>query len=291
MVRRFINKFYVLLVFLFLYAPIFVLMVYSFNDSRSRGNWEGFTLRWYVELFSDRQIMSALYYTIIIGVLSAVISTIIGTAAAIGLDRLRGFRRELVMNITYLPVLNPDIVTGIALMILFVFARLQLGFITLLLSHITFNIPYVMLSVLPKLKQLDKNLYEAALDLGATPGYAFKTVILPEIMPGVITGALLAFTLSIDDFVISFFTTGSGVSNLSIAIYSMARRGINPRINALSTLMFLSVLALLIIVNIRMSKENNGKGEKNHASKKQVFASASSSDRVSSSRLCELEQQ
>lgn len=280
MVRRFINKFYVMLVFLFLYAPILVLMVYSFNDSRSRGTWEGFTLKWYIELFSDRQIMSALYYTILVGILSAIVATIIGTAAAIGLHHMRGLKKELVMNITYLPVLNPDIVTGIALMILFIFVRLRLGLLTLLLSHITFNIPYVMLSVLPKLKQLDKNLYEAALDLGATPGYAFKTVILPEIMPGVITGALLAFTLSVDDFVISFFTTGSGVSNLSIAIYSMARKGINPRINALSTLMFLSVLVLLIIVNVRMSKDNNSKGEKNNARKKQTVSGSSSGDLV-----------
>lgn len=289
MVRRFLNKSYVMLIFLFLYAPILVLMVYSFNDSRSRGTWEGFTLRWYIELFNDRQIMSALYYTLIIGILSALIATIIGTAAAIGLDKLRGFKKELIMNVTYLPVLNPDIVTGIALMLLFVFVRMRLGFITLLLSHITFNIPYVMLSVLPKLRQLDKNLYEAALDLGATPSYAFKKVILPEIMPGVITGALLAFTLSVDDFVISFFTTGSGVSNLSIAVYSMARRGINPRINALSTLMFVGVLILLIIVNVRMTRDNNSKGEKNHARKKQGLSGVGTGDPVSSG-LYELEQ-
>lgn len=257
MVTRLIKKCYIILIFLFLYAPIIVLIVYSFNDSRSRGNWNGFTLRWYLELLSDRQILSSLYYTIIIGIISAITATIIGTAAAIGIQAWRGYKREVIMNITYLPVLNPDIVTGIALMLLFVFVNVKLGFLTLLLAHITFNLPYVILSVLPKLRQLDNNLYEAALDLGATPWYAFRQVILPEIMPGVITGLLLAFTLSVDDFVISFFTTGSGVSNLSITIYSMARRGINPTINALSTLMFLTVLILLVIVNLRMNNKEN----------------------------------
>ncbi len=238
-------------------------MVFSFNDSRSRGTWGGFTFKWYVQLFHDRQILSSLYYTIIIGVLSALIATIIGTAAAIGIHGWQGYKKDLVMNLTYLPVLNPDIVTGIALMILFVFTKLKLGLLTLLLAHITFNIPYVMLSVLPKLKQLDNNLYEAALDLGATPWYAFQRVILPEIMPGVVTGLILAFTLSVDDFVVSFFTTGSGVSNLSITVYSMARRGINPTINAVSTLMFLTVLILLVVVNIRMNKDNARKGRIN----------------------------
>lgn len=159
------------------------------------------------------------------------------------------------MNLTYLPVLNPDIVTGISLMILFIFINLDLGFLTMLIAHITFNIPYVILSILPKLRQMDKHLYEAALDLGATPFYAFWKVVLPEIMPGVVTGFILAFTLSIDDFVISFFTTGAGVSNLSILIYSMARRGISPTINALSTLMFVCVLLLLLLVNRTKNNE------------------------------------
>jgi len=264
MVRKLFKRCYVFVIFVFLYAPIFVLMLYSFNNSRSRANWGGFTLRWYVELFKDRQILSSLYNTVMIAVLSAVIATILGTAAAIGIQAWRGYKRELIMNITYLPVLNPDIVTGISLMLLFVFLRMKLGFLTMLLAHITFNTPYVILSVLPKLKQLDNNLYEAALDLGATPWYAFKKVILPEIMPGVITGFLLAFTLSIDDFVISFFTTGSGVSNLSITVYSMARKGINPTINAVSTLMFLTVLALLIIVNLRTNSLNGKRGNGGH---------------------------
>lgn len=201
--------------------------------------------------------MRALYYTMIIAVLSAVIATVIGTAAAISIHNMRKLKKKIVMNITYIPVVNPEIVTGLSLMLLFIFTNFQLGFISLLLAHITFNIPYVILSVLPKLKQLDKNLYEAALDLGATPFYAYRKVVLPEIMPGIITGLLLAFTLSVDDFVISFFTTGSGVSTLSIIVYSMARRGINPKINALSSLLFLTVLILLVIVNFRSGENKN----------------------------------
>lgn len=201
--------------------------------------------------------MRALYYTMIIAVLSAVIATVIGTAAAISIHNMRRLKKKIVMNITYIPVVNPEIVTGLSLMLLFIFTNFQLGFISLLLAHITFNIPYVILSVLPKLKQLDKNLYEAALDLGATPLYAYRKVILPEIMPGIVTGLLLAFTLSVDDFVVSFFTTGSGVSTLSIIVYSMARRGINPKINALSSLLFLTVLILLVIVNFRSGENKN----------------------------------
>ena len=254
--KRFLTKSYAALIYLFLYAPILILIVFSFNASKSRGNWAGFTLNWYLELFQDRQIMKALYYTMVIAVLSAIIATVIGTAAAISIHNMRRLKKKIVMNITYIPVVNPEIVTGLSLMLLFIFTNFQLGFISLLLAHITFNIPYVILSVLPKLKQLDKNLYEAALDLGATPLYAYRKVILPEIMPGIVTGLLLAFTLSVDDFVVSFFTTGSGVSTLSIIVYSMARRGINPKINALSSLLFLTVLILLVIVNFR-SNENN----------------------------------
>src|SRR5690554_787018 len=194
---RFLKRSYIYLIFAFLYLPIAVLMVYSFNASRSRGVWGGFTLDWYVELFRDRAIMSSLYSTLIIGISSAVIATIIGTLAAMGIHNSRGWQKRLVMNVTYLPVLNPEIVTAISLMILFVFAKIRLGYVTLLLAHITFNIPYVILSVLPKLRQLNKHLYEAALDLGATPAQALWKVILPEIMPGIITGLLLAFTLSI----------------------------------------------------------------------------------------------
>lgn len=255
MVTRFLKKCYVGLILIFLYAPIIVLAVFSFNSSKSRGHWTGFTLKWYVEMFQDRHIMSALYYTIVIAILAATIATIIGLASAIGIYNMNKINRSIIMNLTYLPVLNPDIVTGISLMILFIFINLDLGFLTMLIAHITFNIPYVILSILPKLRQMDKHLYEAALDLGATPFYAFWKVVLPEIMPGVVTGFILAFTLSIDDFVISFFTTGAGVSNLSILIYSMARRGISPTINALSTLMFVCVLLLLLLVNRTKNNE------------------------------------
>lgn len=276
---KFLQRCYVYVIFVFLYMPIAVLMAYSFNDSRSRGTWGGFTLKWYVELFQDRTIMNSLYYTVLIGVLSAVIATIIGTIAALGIHNSRGWKKKLVMNITYIPVLNPDIVTAISLMILFVFAKVRLGFLTLLLAHVTFNIPYVILSVLPKLRQLNKHLYEAALDLGATPSQGFWKVIIPEIMPGIVTGMLLAFTLSIDDFVISFFTTGSGVSTLSITAYSMARRGINPKINALSTIMFVFVLVLLVIVNVRQEREKKkGRGGKNGAKSQGGTHSPSYSD-------------
>jgi len=256
---NFLKRFYTWLIFAFLYAPIVVLIVFSFNDSKSRGSWDGFTLKWYLELFQDREILTSLYYTLAIAIISSLIATLIGTIAALAIHNMKKVQKTVVMNVTYLPVLNPDIVTGISLMLLFIFIQLPLGFFSLLLAHITFNIPYVILSVLPKIKQLNKHLYEAALDLGATPIHAFQKVILPEIMPGIITGFLLAFTLSLDDFVISFFTTGSGVSNLSITIYSMARRGIHPTINALSTLLFLAVLVLLIVVNNRISKDNNAK--------------------------------
>jgi spermidine/putrescine transport system permease protein len=261
------KKIYLGLILLFLYAPIAVLIVFSFNKSKSRANWGGFTLDWYRELFRDPAIIRALSNTLLIAFLSALIATVIGTLAAVAVDSLNKKTKAVVMNITNLPVMNPDIVTGVSLMILFIFAiRLLglrgLGFGTLLLSHITFNVPYVILSVTPKLRQLDGNLYEAALDLGAPPLTAFVKVILPEIMPGVVTGAMLAFTLSVDDFVISFFTTGSGVSNLSILIFSMARRGVNPKINALSTLIFIVVLALLYLINrrdTRQRKKLNGK--------------------------------
>ncbi len=258
MVGKFIKRFYTFLIFVFLYAPIVTLIAFSFNESRSRGKWGGFTLRWYKELLYDAPIKNAFYYTMVIALLSAIIATIIGTIAAVGIYNMGFLGKKVVLNLNYLPVLNPDIVTGVSLMTLFIFINLELGFLSMLLAHITFCIPYVVLAVLPKLKQLNKHLAEAAMDLGATPFYAFRKVILPEIMPGIVTGALMAFTLSIDDFVISFFTAGKGVTNLSIAVYSMARRGINPKINALSTLMFLGVLGLLLIINKRTVVENKG---------------------------------
>lgn len=241
--------------FIFLYAPIAALAVFSFNDSKSMSKWEGFTFKWYGELFQNDRIMSALYYTIVIALLSAAIATIIGTITAIGIHKMRsGNRKKLLLNVNYLPILNPDVVTGVSLMTLFVFFKMDFGFTTMLLSHVVFNIPYVILSVLPKLKQLPTNIEDAAMDLGATPMYALRKVILPQIKPGIISGMLIAFTMSIDDFVISFFTAGNGVSNLSIEIYSMTRRGIRPEINALSTIMFVVVLMLLLLSN-RTSKK------------------------------------
>ncbi|MDR1538782.1 MAG: ABC transporter permease [Clostridiales bacterium] len=237
-----------------MYAPILILIIFSFNASKSRANWSGFTLSWYAELINDPSIMKALYNTITIALLSSAIATVIGTTAAVGIEALGSLTKRIVLAITNIPVVNPDIVTGVSLMVLYIyifkfFPSLKLGYATLLLSHTAFNTSYIILSVLPKLRQMDPNLYEAALDLGASPAQGFFKVILPEIMPGVVTGAMLAFTMSLDDFVVSFFTTGSGVNNLSILIYSMARRGVNPKINALSTLMFLVVLVLLYLVN------------------------------------------
>ncbi|MEL1136694.1 ABC transporter permease [Desulfitobacterium sp. THU1] len=253
--KSFLMKSYTFLIFFFLYAPILILMIFSFNDSKSRGNWDGFTVKWYIELFQDGQIASALYYTLVVAIIASLIATVLGTLAAIGINNMHGLPKMMTLNVTYLPMLSPDIVMGISLMLLFIFVKINLGFITMLLAHITFNLPFVIFSVLPKLRQLNNDTYDAALDLGATPFEAYKKVILPQISPGIVTGFLLAFTMSIDDFVVSFFTTGSGVSNLAITIYSMARRGINPKINALLTLMFIFIMAILVFVNYRMAKE------------------------------------
>ena len=233
--ENFIKRFYLFIIFLFLYTPIITLMVFSFNNSKTMGKWSGFTLKWYEQLFSNQRLMSALYYTILIALLASVIATIVGTISAIAISQMKGKLKALILNINYPPVLNPDIVTGIALMSLFIFLNFNFGFTTMLLAHITFDIPYVILSVLPKMRQLPENTLDAAADLGATPLYTLWKVIIPQIKPGIFSGFLMAFTMSIDDFVISFFTTGPGVTNLSIEIYSMARRGIKPEINALST--------------------------------------------------------
>ncbi len=216
-------------------------------------HWSGFTFKWYERLIHNDSIMSALYYTLIVAILSSVIATVVGTISAIGIHKMKSKSRKLVLNINYLPVLNPDIVTAVALMSLFAFVNMEFGFTTMLLAHIMFNIPYVILSVLPKIKQMPQNIEEAAMDLGATPIYALRKVILPQIKPGIVSGFLIAFTMSIDDFIISFFNTGNGVSNLSIEIYGMARRGIKPEINALSTIMFAVVLGLLLLSNKKQS--------------------------------------
>lgn len=254
MIKSILQKLYLGFILLLLYAPIGTLIVLSFNSSKTRSKWGGFSGKWYVALFQNDEIMNALYTTLSIALLSALIATIIGTIAAIGIQALHSKSRTIMMGITNIPMLNADIVTGISLMLLFIacrafFPRFSLGFTTVLLAHITFNIPYVILSVIPKLKQTNKNTYEAALDLGASPIYAFYKVVLPDIFPGISSGFLLAFTMSLDDFVITHFTTGAGVHTLSTKIYSEVRKGIKPEMYALSTLLFVSVLFLLILVN------------------------------------------
>lgn len=251
------KRAYLGIVLVFLYAPIAVLIVQSFNAGVSRAKWEGFSFRWYQELVNSPAIMQALYVTVTIAVLAALFSTILGTMAAIGIHAMQKRPQATMMTLTNIPMTMPDIVTGISLMLLFIFTRMDRGYWTMLLAHITFNTPYVVLSVLPKLKQMNKHSYEAALDLGATPGYALRHVILPAVRPGVITGAMLAFTLSLDDFTISYFTTSPLVQNLSTLIYSEARKGIKPTMNALSALMFVSLLILLLVVNRRTSDATN----------------------------------
>ena len=260
-----LKKLYLLLILIFMYALIAVMIVFSFNESRQLGHWTGFSLKWYEQLFNNSQIMSALMYTVVVALLAAVIATAVGTITAIGLHGYGKFSKSLIMNITYIPVVNPDIITGLSLMMLFMFANIKLGFFTMLIAHVVFCIPYVIFSVMPKLRQINFSKYEAAQDLGATPSQALQKVILPELMPGILSGFMLSFTLSIDDFVVSFFTTGNGVTNLSTIIYSMTKRDVNPTINALSTLMFATVLILLILINAYQNK-----GRKKHAANKEA---------------------
>jgi len=242
-------------IFLFLSLPIFVLIVFSFNSTKSRTIWTGFTFNWYLELFADKAVLNSLYVTLAVSVIAAAIATIVGTFAAIGLFNMRRKWRAPLLAINNIPVINADIITGVSMSLLFVSSAkilgFKLGFGTLLISHVTFNIPYVILSVMPKLYQLDKNLFEAAQDLGCTWIQAFIKVIIPEITPGIINGMIIAFTMSIDDFVISYFTAGAQVQTLSMTIYAMTRKRISPEINALSTLLFLAVLVLLVIINAR----------------------------------------
>lgn len=256
--KRFLQKFYLGLVILFLYAPILVLIVLSFNSSKSRSKWGGFTTKWYSSMFANDTIMLALKDTLLIAVLSALLATLLGTVAAIAINHMRKVPRAIMLGITNIPMLNAEIVTGISLMLLFLALDLNLGFITVLLSHIAFNVPYVILSVMPKLAQTNQSTYEAALDLGATPLRAFFWIVLPDIFPGVISGFLLAFTLSLDDFIITHFTRGATVNTLSTLIYSETRKGIKPEMYALSTLLFVGVLVLLILVN-RLGKRSDEK--------------------------------
>ncbi len=247
------------LIFLFLYAPIFVLIVFSFNKAKSRTQWTGFTFDWYKELFSDSSIMNALYTTLAVSIIAALVATVVGTITAVGLSKMSRRWRSPLLTINNIPVMNAEIVTGVSLCLLFVFLgsflKFNLGFGTLLIAHITFDIPYVILSVMPKIHQMDNNLMDAAQDLGCTWFQAFRKVMIPEIMPGIVNGMIIAFTMSIDDFVISYFTAGSRVETLSMRIYSMTRKQISPKINAISTLLFVSVLVLLVIINVRQSRQ------------------------------------
>ena len=247
--RNTLRKIYIALIFLFLYAPILTLIVLSFNDSRTRAKWGGFTTRWYLSMFRNQAILQALTNTLIIAFLSALIATVIGTVACISMQMMKRRSRAVIMGITNIPMLNADIVTGISLMLLFITLGLRFGFMTILLSHITFNIPYVILSVMPRMKQLNPSVYEAALDLGASHIQAFFKVVFPDILPGVLSGFLIAFTMSLDDFIITHFTKGPGVDTLSTKIYTEVKKGIKPEMYALSTLIFVTVLLLLILVN------------------------------------------
>ena len=258
------SKIYTALVMVFLFAPIAILLLFSFNESKSLSVFAGFSLKWYQELFRDGDTLESVKNTLILACSASAIATVMGTAASVGINKLRNkYVRASFDTVTNIPMTNPDIITGISLMLMFVFIGTRLGrssslsFWTLLISHVTFCLPYVILQVLPKLRQMDPSLPEAAMDLGCTPMQAFFKAVLPEIMPGIVTGMIMAFTLSIDDFIISYFTSGT-TQTLPIYIYSMTRKRISPEINALSTVLFLVVFVLLIIVNVRKSKEGDG---------------------------------
>ena len=262
MIRKYLQKIYLALIFILLYAPIVTLIVLSFNQSKTRAKWGGFTLKWYRELFRNEQIMSAFYTTLIIAFVSAAIATIIGTAAAIAIQGMKQKWKTMYMGLTNIPMMNAEIVMGVSLMLLFIAFHMTLGFGTILIAHITFNIPYVILSVAPKLKQTNRYTYEAALDLGASPVRAFFKVVFPDIVPGVLSGFMLAFTMSLDDFVITHFTKGPGIDTLSTKIYTEVRKGIKPEIYALSTIMFVTVLVLLILVNYSPKEDEEAAARK-----------------------------
>ncbi len=254
-----LGKIYLGAVLMFLYVPIFVLIVFSFNETKSRSVFSGFTLDWYRKLIHNDIIISSLINTIIIAVIASIVSTILGTLAAIGINNMRRVPKAMVMNITNMPIIKPEIVTGVSLMLLFVFfaarMNLEFGFQTLVIAHITFDVPYVILNIMPKFRQMDPHLYEAAQDLGCGPAKAFFKVVLPEIMPGVVSGFLMAFTYSLDDFVIGYFTSGSTSQTLPITIYSMTRRKVSPEINALSAIIFAVVVIILLIKNFVENKQ------------------------------------
>ena len=258
---KFLSKFYVGIIYFFLYIPIAVLIFFSFNDSKSRVLFTGFTTKWYEKLFTNDLIINALINTLSVALIAGVFAVILGTGAAIGINAMNKKLKGVLLNISYLPIINPDIITGISLMLLFILLKMELGFSTLILAHITFNVPIVIFNVLPKLRQMDKNVYNAALDLGCNPAQAFAKVVLPEIMPGIAAGFLLSVTYSFDDFAVSYFTSGSSSQTLSVVIYSMVKMKVSPEINALSTIMFAFVLIVLLLVNIYGRKNKNKKQE------------------------------
>lgn len=247
--KKIFSQLYMTLIFVFLYAPIVSLIVFSFNEGKS-SRWKGFSLKWYQELFQSEMIMNALWNTLFIALVSALVATLVGTLTCIGIGALRGKAKSIYMALNNIPLLNSDLVTGLSLMLVFIAFGVGFGYSSILIAHITFNIPYVILSVMPKLRQTNKSTYEAAIDLGATPVVAFIKVVLPELIPGITSGFLLAFTMSLDDFIITYFTRGPGINTLSTLIYSEVRKGIKPTMNALSTIMFISVLVLLVLGNL-----------------------------------------
>ena len=257
--RRIGSRLFMALVFLFLYAPIFVLIVFSFNSSKSRAVWTGFSLDWYRELFQDSEILRALSTTLSVSVLAALIATVAGTFAAIGFYNMRKRWSRPLLTINNIPVINADIATGVSLCLLFVAAggilHFDLGYVTLLIAHITFNIPYVIMSIMPKLYQMDKNLIDAAQDLGCTWMQAFWKVVVPEIKPGIVNGLLAALTLSVDCLVISYFSAGPPPAIVAMRIYAMTKKRISPEVNAISTLLFATVLILLIVINLREASQ------------------------------------
>lgn len=249
-----LKNIYSALIFIFLYAPIATLMVLSFNASKTRSKWGGFTLQWYGRLFQNEEILEALGNTLLIAVVSAFAATVIGTIACVAMTGMKKRSRTILMGITNIPMLNAEIVTGISLMLLFISMGLRFGLGTILLSHITFNIPYVILSVMPRMKQLNPSIYEAALDLGASHVTAFFKVVFPDLLPGILSGFLMAFTMSLDDFIITHFTKGAGVDTLSTKIYTEVKKGIKPEMYALSTIIFVTVLILLLLINMTPAK-------------------------------------
>ena len=256
------SKIYTALVMLFLYLPIFVLIIFSFNEGKTTV-WKGFSLKWYEQLFRDDKIINALGNSLIIAVLASIFATILGTAAAIGISNFKGKKRLLIQSVSNIPIISPDIVMGVSLMLLFTFLgvlfNFEMGFVTVLIAHICFCVPFVVLNVMPRIRKMDQSIYDAALDLGCNQWQAFYKVVIHELMPGIFSGLLMSFTYSLDDFIITYFTRGAKFQNLSIEIYSMTHRRISPKINALSALLFLAVLIVMILINIRDKHEEKVK--------------------------------